>query len=167
MWFQYCSWICTEPTWWHPLSSKLLLFGVDVEHIPGGCTGLCPPVDIAVNKPFKHDEFACSGKIGWLTLAYREPRRVLRQRRTLSNGPCKLRMRCLAKSSSIHSNMGSTLGFQQIRSKHSLKIRSHKKKENNVHCMAVVVSYSKKSCKQIVQTSTSCYHLTALIDSSR
>ena len=27
--------------------------GVEVEHIPGGCTGLCQPVDIGVNKPFK------------------------------------------------------------------------------------------------------------------
>ncbi|KAI2509922.1 Pogo transposable element with KRAB domain [Fragilaria crotonensis] len=27
--------------------------GVEVEHIPGGCTPLCQPVDIGVNKPFK------------------------------------------------------------------------------------------------------------------
>jgi hypothetical protein len=27
--------------------------GVEVEHIPGGCTYLCQPVDIGVNKPFK------------------------------------------------------------------------------------------------------------------
>jgi hypothetical protein len=27
--------------------------GVEVEHIPGGCTALCQPVDIGVNKPFK------------------------------------------------------------------------------------------------------------------
>jgi hypothetical protein len=27
--------------------------GVQVEHIPGGCTYLCQPVDIGVNKPFK------------------------------------------------------------------------------------------------------------------
>ncbi len=27
--------------------------GVEVEHIPGGCTPLCQPVDIRVNKPFK------------------------------------------------------------------------------------------------------------------
>ncbi len=25
--------------------------GVEVEHIPGGCTGLCQPVDVGVNKP--------------------------------------------------------------------------------------------------------------------
>ena len=27
--------------------------GVQVEHIPGGCTSLCHPVDIGINKPFK------------------------------------------------------------------------------------------------------------------
>ena len=27
--------------------------GVEVEHIPGGCTSLCQPVDVNVNKPFK------------------------------------------------------------------------------------------------------------------
>jgi len=27
--------------------------GVEVEHIPGGCTSLCQPVDIGVNRPFK------------------------------------------------------------------------------------------------------------------
>ena len=27
--------------------------GVEVEHIPGGCTSLCQPVDIHINKPFK------------------------------------------------------------------------------------------------------------------
>ena len=27
--------------------------GVEVEHIPGGCTCLCQPVDVGVNKPFK------------------------------------------------------------------------------------------------------------------
>ena len=30
-------------------------FGVEVEHIPpGGCMGLCQPVDVGVNKPFKN-----------------------------------------------------------------------------------------------------------------
>jgi hypothetical protein len=28
--------------------------GVEVEHIPGGCTGLCQPVDVGINKPFMH-----------------------------------------------------------------------------------------------------------------
>ena len=27
--------------------------GVEVEHIPGGCTSLCQPVNVGVNKPFK------------------------------------------------------------------------------------------------------------------
>jgi hypothetical protein len=28
--------------------------GIDVLHIPGGCTYLCQPLDIGVNKTFKH-----------------------------------------------------------------------------------------------------------------
>ena len=27
--------------------------GVEVAHIPGGCTSLCQPVDVGFNKPFK------------------------------------------------------------------------------------------------------------------
>jgi hypothetical protein len=27
--------------------------GVEVRHIPGGCTSLCQPVDVGFNKPFK------------------------------------------------------------------------------------------------------------------
>ena len=27
--------------------------GGEVEHIPGGCTSLCQPVDIGISKPFK------------------------------------------------------------------------------------------------------------------
>ncbi len=27
--------------------------GVEVQHIPGGCTSLCQPVDVSFNKPFK------------------------------------------------------------------------------------------------------------------
>jgi DDE superfamily endonuclease len=40
----------------HMMSSvvnKIQELGVEVEHIPGGCTGLCQPVDVGVNKPFK------------------------------------------------------------------------------------------------------------------
>ena len=33
--------------------SKINDLGVDVEHIPGGCTGLCQPIDVGVGKPFK------------------------------------------------------------------------------------------------------------------
>ena len=28
--------------------------GVEIEHIPGGCTSWCQPEDIGVNKPFKN-----------------------------------------------------------------------------------------------------------------
>jgi hypothetical protein len=28
--------------------------GVEVQHIPGGCTSLCQPVDVGFNKPFKN-----------------------------------------------------------------------------------------------------------------
>ena len=27
--------------------------GVEVEHVPGGCTGLTQPVDVGINKPLK------------------------------------------------------------------------------------------------------------------
>ncbi len=27
--------------------------GVKVHHIPGGCTGLCQPIDVGYNRPFK------------------------------------------------------------------------------------------------------------------
>ena len=40
----------------HMMSSVVDLIqalGVEVEHIPGGCTYLCQPVDVGVNKPFK------------------------------------------------------------------------------------------------------------------
>jgi hypothetical protein len=32
---------------------KIQDLGVEVEHIPGGCTSLCQPIDVGVNKPFK------------------------------------------------------------------------------------------------------------------
>ncbi len=32
---------------------KIQELGVEVKHIPGGCTSLCQPVDIGFNKPFK------------------------------------------------------------------------------------------------------------------
>jgi DDE superfamily endonuclease len=34
--------------------SKSQDLGVEVEHISGGCTSLCQPVDIGVNKSFKN-----------------------------------------------------------------------------------------------------------------
>ena len=33
--------------------SKIAELGIKVIHIPGGCTGLCQPLDVGVNKPFK------------------------------------------------------------------------------------------------------------------
>ena len=38
--------------------------GVEVEHIPGGCTSLCQLVDIGINKPFK--AFLCKGWEKWM-----------------------------------------------------------------------------------------------------
>ncbi len=34
--------------------TKISKLGIEVIHIPGGCTGLCQLLDIGVNKPFKH-----------------------------------------------------------------------------------------------------------------
>jgi hypothetical protein len=34
--------------------SKIQDLGVEVQHIPGGCTSLCQPIDIGVNEPFKN-----------------------------------------------------------------------------------------------------------------
>ena len=33
--------------------SIIEVMGVKVQHIPGGCTSLCQPVDVGFNKPFK------------------------------------------------------------------------------------------------------------------
>ena len=32
---------------------QIASLGIEVIHIPGGCTGLCQPLDVGVNKPFK------------------------------------------------------------------------------------------------------------------
>ena len=34
--------------------TKISELGINVIHIPGRCTGLCQPLDVGVNKPFKH-----------------------------------------------------------------------------------------------------------------
>jgi hypothetical protein len=34
--------------------AKISELGIEVIHIPGGCTGLCQPLNIGVNKPLKH-----------------------------------------------------------------------------------------------------------------
>jgi hypothetical protein len=33
--------------------------GVEVQHIPGGCTGVCQPVDVGIGKPFKNRVTRC------------------------------------------------------------------------------------------------------------
>jgi hypothetical protein len=41
----------------HMMSSvveRIQDLGIEVEHIPGGCTGLVQPVDVGINKPFKN-----------------------------------------------------------------------------------------------------------------
>ena len=35
------------------ISAAIQELGVEVIHIPGGCTGLLQPLDVGVNKPFK------------------------------------------------------------------------------------------------------------------
>ena len=32
---------------------RIQILGVEIEHIPGGCTGLCQPLDVGLNKPLK------------------------------------------------------------------------------------------------------------------
>ncbi len=32
---------------------KIQELGVDVKHIPGGCTSLCQPIDVGINLPFR------------------------------------------------------------------------------------------------------------------
>jgi len=39
--------------------SRINELGVEVQHILGGCTGLCQPVDIGVAKPLKDDLKKC------------------------------------------------------------------------------------------------------------
>ncbi len=34
--------------------NKISELGIEVIHIPGGCTGLCQPLNVGVNKPFNH-----------------------------------------------------------------------------------------------------------------
>ena len=54
--------------------------GVEVEHIPGGCTCLCQPVDVGINNPFKNN---CKiiGRAGWLQRASSMEQQVLLQER--------------------------------------------------------------------------------------
>ena len=36
-----------------PIVNTIKNLGVEVQHIPGGCTSLCQPIDVGINKPFK------------------------------------------------------------------------------------------------------------------
>ena len=36
-----------------PVVNQIQELGVEVIHIPGGCTSLCQPVDVGFDKPFK------------------------------------------------------------------------------------------------------------------
>ena len=45
---------------------KIQELGIEVQHIPGGCTSLCQPVDIGVNKPFKN--WICEQWESWMIL---------------------------------------------------------------------------------------------------
>ena len=45
----------------HLMSSvvdRIQKLGIEVIHIPGGCTGLCQPLDVGVNKPSKYHVWA-------------------------------------------------------------------------------------------------------------
>ncbi len=35
------------------VTNKIAKLGIKIIHIPGGCTGLCQPLDVGINKPFK------------------------------------------------------------------------------------------------------------------
>jgi hypothetical protein len=35
------------------ITNKIAELGIEIIHIPGGCTGLCQPLDVGINKPFK------------------------------------------------------------------------------------------------------------------
>ena len=48
----------------HMMNSVVTNLGVELEHIPGGCTSLCQPVDIGINKPFK--AFLCKAWEKWM-----------------------------------------------------------------------------------------------------
>ena len=36
-----------------PIVEKIHGLGIDVQHIPGGCTYLCQPIDVNINRPIK------------------------------------------------------------------------------------------------------------------
>jgi hypothetical protein len=38
---------------------RVRTLGVEVQHIPGGCTGICQPVDVGIRKPLKNQVTHC------------------------------------------------------------------------------------------------------------
>ena len=53
---RYCSLLLLDSYNCHVMASvvnEIQDLGVEVETIPGGCTYLCQPVDIGINKPYK------------------------------------------------------------------------------------------------------------------
>jgi hypothetical protein len=55
--------IFLDSYWCHMMASiivqKVQELGVEVQHIPGGCTGVCQPVDVGIGKPFKNHVTHC------------------------------------------------------------------------------------------------------------
>jgi hypothetical protein len=54
--------------------SRIVALGVKVIHIPGGCTGLCQPLDVSVNQSFK--SHVCRMWEEWLTSLLEESNEV-------------------------------------------------------------------------------------------
>jgi hypothetical protein len=38
---------------WHLFLREIEAMGMQIEIIPGGCTGMCQPIDVGVGKPLK------------------------------------------------------------------------------------------------------------------
>ena len=36
------------------VTAEIETLGIEVDHIPGGCTGLAQPIDVGIGKPFKN-----------------------------------------------------------------------------------------------------------------
>ena len=51
--------------------NEIQALGVEVEHIPGGCTYLCQPVDIGINRPYKKHL-----QMRWELTEFRQPLQV-------------------------------------------------------------------------------------------
>ena len=48
------------------VTQQIETLGIEVDHIPGGCTGLAQPINVRIGKPFKTG-YSISGKTGcWM-----------------------------------------------------------------------------------------------------